>query len=151
MDVGLGSAPEGKITSPIPGELLKAVVSIETTAPTPTPTPIGTGFLMQTEKSHVIIVTAKHVITGDGPRPMENLAYRFNNTEHKSDLVRDDTSGALEQRSSNRLLHVSRYRPAVLSLCFTIALTFCFRVSVAQGINARTGDGINLLRRRAHA
>ena len=74
-------APEGKITSPITEGWLNAVVSIEILGDKQ-PRPIGTGFLLRSEKQHAILVTAKHVATGEGERLLEHLAYRFNNTEH---------------------------------------------------------------------
>jgi len=88
MDVGLGLAPEGKITSPITDDWLNAVVSIEIVSGEK-PIPIGTGFLIVTEKDHVILVTAKHVITGGTEKVVEDLGYRFNNTERGSNLVRE--------------------------------------------------------------
>jgi len=73
MDVGL--APEGKVTSPITDEWLNCVVSIEVTGKKQ-PTPVGTGFLVVSEKEHVILVSAKHVVVGETDREFESHPLR---------------------------------------------------------------------------
>jgi len=101
MDFRLGSAPEGKSTSPITDDWLKTIVSIEVDSGKEPPTPVGTGFLLQTERNHVILVTSKHVIANDEGRLISNLVYRFNNSERGSEIIKEED---FDSRTANWFL-----------------------------------------------
>src|SRR5882724_9491768 len=59
---------------------LKAVVSIEVLTSSDTAsTSIGTGFLLLSPANHVMLVTAKHVVSNEDNAILKGLAYRFNN------------------------------------------------------------------------
>src|SRR5439155_387052 len=49
--------------------------------------PIGSAFLVSTPSNHLILVTAKHVVTEPDGSLKSNLAYRINNRSTKSDLI----------------------------------------------------------------
>jgi hypothetical protein len=70
---------------------LDAVVSIEVVPPTGEPDPIGTGFLLQTPKSHVLLVTAKHVLPLPLTESSPSIGYRVNVPSGKSVLILDKT------------------------------------------------------------
>lgn len=71
---------------------LDAVVSIERTQNDKQSTPIGTGFLFQTPNNHVVLVTAKHVVTrndNDKVTPLENLGFLLNRPASGTVVIRD--------------------------------------------------------------
>lgn len=92
-----GEAPER--TSVFNERWLDAVVSIELTSKTDVPRPIGTGFLVQTERQHILLVTAKHVILDNTGAPRLGLVYRLNETSGSSTLVAE---AALQKQDLGR-------------------------------------------------
>lgn len=68
---------------------LDAVVSIERIIGEGGSKAIGTGFLLQTANKHVLLVTAKHVITDDDGAVLKNLGFLLNRCSHGTDLIRD--------------------------------------------------------------
>jgi S1-C subfamily serine protease len=74
--------PQPHHTSQLNQEWLDAVVSIETEVVDPAThgkrwVPIGTGFLIQTNFNHVVLVTAKHVVFADDGILRSDLGYRL--------------------------------------------------------------------------
>jgi hypothetical protein len=66
---------------------IKTVISVEVLDNDGNGKPIGTGFLLLTPNAHVVLVTAKHVITDDKGQPIRQMAYRLNDRNNKSRLV----------------------------------------------------------------
>jgi hypothetical protein len=83
-----GEAPER--TSVFNERWLDAVVSIELTSEAGGPRPIGTGFLLETQRQHILLVTAKHLILESTGVAKVGLAYRLNETGGISTLVADE-------------------------------------------------------------
>lgn len=69
---------------------LKAVVSIEIINDKKETKPIGTGFLIQTDNSHILLVSAKHVIIDENNQIKKELVYRINIQNGKSRIVSDE-------------------------------------------------------------
>ncbi len=69
---------------------LKAVVSIETINDKKEIKPIGTGFLIQTDNNHILLVSAKHVVSDENNQIKKALAYRINLQSGKSKIVSDE-------------------------------------------------------------
>jgi hypothetical protein len=75
-----GNEPEEARTSVFTQQWLEAVVSIEIEFIDGNKRgvyPIGTGFLVETERKHVLLITAKHVISEAG-KVIPRLRYRLN-------------------------------------------------------------------------
>ena len=56
------------------------------------PTPIGTGFMVQTKNKHVVLITAKHVVSDivdSKQQARRNLLYRINQQEGSAYLLED--------------------------------------------------------------
>ncbi len=68
---------------------LKAVVSIEQAVGSNKYQAIGTGFLVGTKNKHIILVTAKHVVTDKQGNTKKGLAYLMNLKDEKSKVVTD--------------------------------------------------------------
>ena len=77
-------------TSTFNQQWLDAVISIEVAEPGKDPEPIGTGFLVRTARTHVVVVTAKHVIEEFLASPTRRLGYRLNTTGSKSVVLWED-------------------------------------------------------------
>lgn len=69
---------------------LKAVVSIEIVNDKKETKPIGTGFLIKTDNKHILLVSAKHVISDDDSQIRKALIYRINLKSGKSHIVSDE-------------------------------------------------------------
>lgn len=80
-------------TEGINPQLLKTLVSVEqVTSVNPAQAkidaqPIGSAFLVGTPSNHLVLVTAKHVVTEADGSLKPNLAYRINNRSTNSDLI----------------------------------------------------------------
>ena len=68
---------------------LKCVVSIENRVNDKEIKPIGTGFLVASQNDHMLLVTAKHVISDNNGKIKEGLVYRINLKEEKSTIIDD--------------------------------------------------------------
>ena len=68
---------------------LKCVVSIENRVSEEEIKPIGTGFLVASQNEHMLLVTAKHVISDNNGKIKEGLVYRINLKEEKSTIIND--------------------------------------------------------------
>ncbi len=68
---------------------LDAVVSIEQVGEEEKSEAIGTGFLLQTAKNHILLMTAKHVISDDTGAVRKNLGFLLNRPDRGTDLVLD--------------------------------------------------------------
>jgi hypothetical protein len=68
---------------------LSAVVSLEVQTGDGKAAPAGTGFLVLTEKKHVLLVTSGHVVQDGKGGVRKGLAYRLNETGGESVLVTD--------------------------------------------------------------
>ena len=79
---------ETKPTEGIDAQLLKTLVSLEVVIKTKKASPVGSGFLVRTDNGHIVLVTAKHVVTNkDGIK--KNLAYRLRKGQDRTILVSD--------------------------------------------------------------
>jgi hypothetical protein len=87
-------------TSMFNEQWLDTVVSIEQPAQQkqpdgttkPIPTPIGTGFMVETKNKHVVLITAKHVVSDivdSKQQARKNLLYRINQQEGSAYLLED--------------------------------------------------------------
>lgn len=76
-------------TSVFNEQWLDAVVSIERMGSDGKSQAIGTGFLLQTTRGHVLLMTAKHVITDDSGAVLKNLAFLLNRPDRGTDLILD--------------------------------------------------------------
>lgn len=74
-------------TSSFDERWLKAVVSIEINREGKEPLPIGTGFLVESSKRRILLVTAKHVILNEEGKLKGDLVYRLNNKQGKSYII----------------------------------------------------------------
>jgi len=70
---------------------LKAVVSIEVINDKREVKPIGTGFLIQTDNNHILLVSAKHVVNDESNQIKKGLAYRINLQSGKSKIISDES------------------------------------------------------------
>ena len=77
-------------TSTFNQQWLDTVISIEASKGGKNPEPVGTGFLVQTARKHVLIVTAKHVVNDLLASKSSRLGYRLNVTDARSIVVWDD-------------------------------------------------------------
>ena len=68
---------------------LDAVVSIERVGGDGKSEAIGTGFLLQTARQHVLLMTARHVITDSDGAVIKNLAFLLNRPARGTDLILD--------------------------------------------------------------
>jgi|GEM_PF-5098255 len=69
---------------------LKSVVSIEMINDKKEIKPIGTGFLIQTDNNHFLLVSAKHVVSDENNQIKQMLAYRVNLQSGKSKIVTEE-------------------------------------------------------------
>jgi hypothetical protein len=69
---------------------LKAVVSIEMINDKKEINPIGTGFLIQTDNNHILLVSVKHVISDENNQIKKALVYRINLQSGKSKIVSEE-------------------------------------------------------------
>lgn len=76
-----------KGTSFFDQEWLKALISIEVSADGITGKSIGSGFIVSTPGDHIALVTAKHVVFEKNGRQRDDLAYRINRKQGRSDLI----------------------------------------------------------------
>lgn len=75
-----------KPTEGIDNQWLKVVLSIEQGKDLEKTKSIGTAFLVASPKNHILLVTAKHVVTKDGAL-LPYLSYRFNKSSGDSILI----------------------------------------------------------------
>jgi hypothetical protein len=68
---------------------LKCVVSIEHKSNDEEIKPIGTGFLVASQSGHMLLVTAKHVVSDKDGKIKNGLVYRINLKEGNSTLLND--------------------------------------------------------------
>ncbi|MCK4618738.1 MAG: trypsin-like peptidase domain-containing protein [Desulfobacterales bacterium] len=68
---------------------LKAVVSIEKYNDKNEIKPIGTGFLIRSSKGHILLVSAKHVVSEKSGKIKKALAYRINLQNGKGKILQD--------------------------------------------------------------
>ena len=68
---------------------LKAVVSIEKNSAKNKTRPIGTGFLINSENHHLLLVSAKHVVVDSSGKIKNGLSYRVNIRGDKNIIVND--------------------------------------------------------------
>jgi hypothetical protein len=68
---------------------LDAVVSIERVGGNGKSEPIGTGFLLKTARQHVLLITAKHIITDSDGTVIKSLAFLLNRPTGGTDLILD--------------------------------------------------------------
>lgn len=89
----LGEEPVSGETSFFNEQWLDTVVSIEVEGienGKPKLSPIGTGFLVETERGHVLLVTAKHVIAEKAGAVKANLRYRLNESSGGTVLLENE-------------------------------------------------------------
>jgi len=68
--------------------------------------PIGTGFLVETEREHVLLVTAKHVIADKAGAVRSNLRYRLNESSGGTVLLQNEE---IERHNAGPWYHSSGY------------------------------------------
>jgi hypothetical protein len=78
------------LTSTFNPQWLDTVISIEVSAKGMEPTPIGTGFLVNTKRKHVLVVTAKHVVEEPLSDNNIRIGYRLNTKGTGSIIVWED-------------------------------------------------------------
>lgn len=83
------SSPPVVRTSQLDQQWLDTVVSIEQLPAAGKEVPIGTGFVVSSTRNHLILVTAKHVICDADGKLLADLAYRVNQIESSSRLLKD--------------------------------------------------------------
>ena len=83
------SSPPVVRTSQLDQQWLDTVVSIEQLSVAGKEVPIGTGFLVLSTRNHLILVTAKHVVLDADGKLFADLAYRVNQIESSSRLLKD--------------------------------------------------------------
>lgn len=72
---------------------LKTVVSIEMINEKKEMKPIGTGFLVQSNNNHLLLVTAKHIVideNNENNKINKSLLYRYNLHSGKSIIISDE-------------------------------------------------------------
>ncbi|MGD0017366.1 MAG: serine protease [Verrucomicrobiia bacterium] len=89
ITLGFSSITFGQLTSNFQEDWLKAVVSIEVASSPSNSQPVGTGLLVSTASNHVVLVTAKHVVTERNGSIRNGLAYRLNKKSNPSYLLND--------------------------------------------------------------
>lgn len=78
-----------KLTEGIDGQFLKTLVSLEVINKKKKAIPVGSGFLVRTLNGHIVLVTAKHVVTNKDSMVKQNLAYRLREKQNRTVLVSD--------------------------------------------------------------
>jgi V8-like Glu-specific endopeptidase len=86
----LAADADKKRTSYFNDNWMKTVVSIEVILKSGDEKPIGTGFLVNSQNNHILLLTAKHVILDKEGNVIKNLAVRLNNRSGKSILLGDE-------------------------------------------------------------
>ena len=89
VTASLQAADDIKPTIGMNEQMLKAIVSIERIDAAGRCKPIGTGFLYLTPTNLVSLVTARHVVTGGGTNPLDNLGYRINIKNSAATVLKD--------------------------------------------------------------
>lgn len=79
--------PAKQVTSSFNVAWLKAVVSIEQVAIGTPVRPVGTGFLVLSQRHHIVLVTARHVVVDELGKPRTGLSLRLNDASGQSDLI----------------------------------------------------------------
>jgi len=95
----LSSNAENEKTSFFAANWLDAVVSIEVQGPTGDQKSVGTGFLVLSPSSHILLVTAKHVVIDSDGKQRPNLGYRLNTTQDVSIVISDDHATSVSKSS----------------------------------------------------
>lgn len=115
----LGDEPVRGETSFFNDQWLDTVVSIEVEEIENGKTklsPIGTGFLVETEKGHVLLVTAKHVIVEKAGAVKPNLRYRLNESSGGSVLLQNEE---VERHNAGQWYFSSDYDVACRFIAWT--------------------------------
>lgn len=84
---GLHAQPQR--TSQLDQQWLDTVVSIERLSAEGRETPVGTGFIVASSRNHLMLISARHVVTDAEGRLLGDLAYRLNRPGGASLLIRD--------------------------------------------------------------
>lgn len=77
-------------TALIDPDIFKTIISIEQQI-NGKQNPIGTGFVIETERHHFVLVTAKHVVLSDNDKILDNIIFRINTTDNLSKNIDSDS------------------------------------------------------------